>query len=67
MLADRLDVTPLPQTFWTDETLLRWHGYALGEELSARTLRLPGQREQMRELSVISALDLLRRRLLEPA
>jgi nicotinamide-nucleotide amidase len=40
-------------------------GLALGEELSARTLRLPGQRQQMRELSVISALDLLRRRLLE--
>jgi nicotinamide-nucleotide amidase len=42
-------------------------GYALGEELASRTVRLPGQREQMRELSVISALDLLRRRLLEPA
>jgi nicotinamide-nucleotide amidase len=40
-------------------------GLALGEELSARTLRLPGQRQQMRELSVISALDLLRHRLLQ--
>jgi competence/damage-inducible protein CinA-like protein len=40
-------------------------GYALGEELAARTVRLPGQREQMRELSVISALDVLRRRLLD--
>jgi competence/damage-inducible protein CinA-like protein len=39
-------------------------GYALGEDVAARTLRLPGQREQMRELAVISALDLLRRRLL---
>jgi len=38
-------------------------GLAIGEELTARTLRLPGQRLQMRQLSVISALDLLRRRL----
>ena len=29
-----------------------------------RTLRLPGQREQMRQMSVISSLDLLRRHLL---
>jgi nicotinamide-nucleotide amidase len=29
----------------------------------ARTLRLPGQRDQMRQMSVISALDLLRREL----
>jgi nicotinamide-nucleotide amidase len=28
------------------------------------TLRLPGQREQMRQMAVISSLDLLRRRLL---
>jgi nicotinamide-nucleotide amidase len=39
-------------------------GLSVGEELTARTLRLPGQRLQMRQLSVISALDLLRRRLL---
>ena len=39
-------------------------GLALGSEVSAVTLRLPGQRRQMRQMSVISALDLLRRRLL---
>jgi nicotinamide-nucleotide amidase len=39
-------------------------GLALGEELTATTLRLFGPRLQMRQLSVISALDLLRRRLL---
>ncbi len=39
-------------------------GLAHGEELTAVTVRLPGQRLQMRQLSVISALDLLRRRLL---
>jgi nicotinamide-nucleotide amidase len=39
-------------------------GLALGSDLSAVTLRLPGQRRQMRQMSVISALDLLRRRLL---
>ncbi len=30
-----------------------------------RTLRLPGQRDQMRQMSVISSLDLLRRHLLD--
>ena len=39
-------------------------GLALGAEVTAVTLRLPGQRRQMRQMSVISALDLLRRRLL---
>jgi nicotinamide-nucleotide amidase len=39
-------------------------GLALGEEVTATTVRLPGQRLQMRQLSVISSLDLLRRRLL---
>lgn len=37
-----------------------------GEEVRTFTLRLPGQRDQMRQMSVISALDLLRRALLEP-
>ena len=31
---------------------------------TSTTLRLPGQREQMRQFSVISSLDLLRRRLI---
>lgn len=43
---------------------------ALPENVSDRVgsahLRLPGDREMMRQLSVISALDLLRKRLLEP-
>jgi nicotinamide-nucleotide amidase len=38
-------------------------GLAFGEELTATTVRLPGQRLQMRQFSVISSLDLLRRRL----
>lgn len=39
-------------------------GIAIGGEVHSRTLRMPGQREQMRQMSVISALDLLRRTLL---
>lgn len=39
-------------------------GLAIGEGVEAVALRLPGQREQMRQFSVISSLDLLRRRLL---
>jgi nicotinamide-nucleotide amidase len=41
-----------------------WVGLAVGAEVTARQLRMPGTREQMRQFSVISALDLLRRRLL---
>jgi nicotinamide-nucleotide amidase len=39
-------------------------GIAIGPEVITRTLRLPGQRDQMRQMSVITALDLLRRTLL---
>ena len=37
---------------------------AIDDTVETRTLRMPGQREQMRQMSVISALDLLRRSLL---
>jgi nicotinamide mononucleotide (NMN) deamidase PncC len=39
-------------------------GIAIGPEVHTRTLRMPGVRDQMRQMSVISALDLLRRTLL---
>ncbi|MGB8860613.1 MAG: competence/damage-inducible protein A [Ilumatobacteraceae bacterium] len=39
-------------------------GIAIGDVVHTRTLRMPGQRDQMRQMSVISALDLLRRTLL---
>jgi len=39
-------------------------GLALPDGVEVLTLRLPGLREQMRQFSVISSLDLLRRRLL---
>ncbi len=40
-------------------------GVAIGGELHTTTTRLPGQREQMRQMSVITALDFLRRILLK--
>jgi nicotinamide-nucleotide amidase len=44
-----------------------WVGIARsGAESTAAMFRLPGQREQMRQMAVISALDLLRRSLLRP-
>jgi len=39
-------------------------GIAVGAEVHTRTLRVPGARDQMRQMSVISAMDLLRRSLL---
>jgi nicotinamide-nucleotide amidase len=42
-----------------------WIGLADGTATTSSTLRLPGEREQVRQLTVISALDLLRRHLLE--
>jgi nicotinamide-nucleotide amidase len=38
-------------------------GVALPDRVVTRTVRLPGQRDQMRQMSVITALDLLRREL----
>ena len=40
-------------------------GLALGERVEAREVRLPGDPDRIRQYSVISALDYLRRRLLE--
>jgi nicotinamide-nucleotide amidase len=39
-------------------------GLATGDGATATSLRLPGQREQMRQFAVISSLDVLRRHLL---
>ncbi len=39
-------------------------GIAIGDDVHTRTLRMPGARDQMRQMSVISAMDLLRRALL---
>ncbi|MFM7687832.1 MAG: competence/damage-inducible protein A [Actinomycetota bacterium] len=40
-------------------------GLAIGDDVQTRTFRMPGQRDQMRQMSVITALDLLRRTLLD--
>lgn len=40
-------------------------GVAMPDRTITRTYRLPGHRDQMRQMSVITALDLLRRELLE--
>jgi nicotinamide-nucleotide amidase len=40
-------------------------GLALGEHIQARVVRLPGDPDRVRQYSVISVLDLLRRRLLD--
>ena len=42
-------------------------GVVIGDQQFATTARLPGQREQMRQMSVITALDFLRRRVAEAA
>ena len=39
-------------------------GIAIGTQVHTRTLRMPGARDQMRQMSEISAMDLLRRTLL---
>jgi nicotinamide-nucleotide amidase len=41
-----------------------WMGLALGGRVSATIVRLPGARNEVRQLATISVLDLLRRRLL---
>jgi len=41
-----------------------WLGLAVGDEVEARLLRLPGDRDRVRQLSIISLMDLLRRKLL---
>ena len=38
-------------------------GVAIGDDVHTTTVRLPGQRDQMRQMSVITSLDLLRRHL----
>jgi len=40
-------------------------GLAMGERTEAKEVRLPGDPDRVRQYAVISALDLLRRRLLE--
>src|SRR3546814_10325148 len=40
-----------------------WLGLAIGDDVSATLVRLPGDRERVRQMSVISCVDRLRRRL----
>jgi nicotinamide-nucleotide amidase len=41
-----------------------WLGLALGDEVGAVRIRLPGDRDRVRQMAVISAMDQLRRKLL---
>ena len=41
-----------------------WLGLAVGDDVDARLVRLPGDRDRVRQMSVISLMDLLRRQLL---
>ena len=41
-----------------------WLGVAVGDDVDATLVKLPGDRDRVRQLSVISAMDLLRRKLL---
>ena len=41
-----------------------WLGVAVGDDVSATFIRLPGDRERVRQLTVISLMDRLRRQLL---
>ncbi len=41
-----------------------WLGVAVGDDVEARRLRLPGDRDRVRQLTVISVMDMLRRKLL---
>jgi nicotinamide-nucleotide amidase len=40
-----------------------WLGLAMGDDVEAVHVRLPGDRERVRQMTVISLMDLLRRRL----
>jgi nicotinamide-nucleotide amidase len=44
-----------------------WLGVAVGDDVDAISLRLPGDRERVRQLTVISLMDRLRRKLLADA